>query len=100
VHLNSTYLYYDMSAQRQRPAGYSTTVPRPAYRTMRHLHALTCGAWSGDVARLHIRYVALHGAFYELLFPRCRTRAEATLRRHGFRRLAVDGAVAVWQAGP
>jgi hypothetical protein len=100
VHLNSTYLYYDMAAQRQRPAGYSTTAPRPAYGTMRHLHALTCGAWSADVARLKIRYVALHGAFYDLLLPRCRALAEATLRRHGFRRFAADGAVTVWKAGP
>jgi hypothetical protein len=48
------------------------------------------------MARLHIRYVAVHGAFYEEFFPRCRTRAEATLRRHGFRRLTTGGAVTVW----
>jgi hypothetical protein len=51
------------------------------------------------VARLRIRYVAVHGAFYDEFFPRCRARAEAALRRHGFRRLAVDGAVTVWSSG-
>lgn len=100
VHLNSTYLYYAMTAQRERPAGYSTTAPRPAYRTMRTLHALTCGTWSGDVTRLRIRYIAIHGAFYGRLFPRCRSRAEAMLRRHGFHRLAADGTLTVWAAGP
>jgi hypothetical protein len=52
------------------------------------------------MARLRIRYVAIHGAFYEKFFPRCRTRAEATLRQHGFRRLAADGAVTVWSSRP
>jgi hypothetical protein len=89
-----------MAAQHERPAGYSTTVPRPAYRTVRRLQVLTCGTWSGDVARLRIRYIAIHGAFYEQFFPRCRTRAEAMLRQHGFRPLAADGAVTVWAAGP
>ncbi len=99
VQLNSTYLYYGMTAQRQRPAGYSTTVPRPAFRTARRLRPLNCGTWSRDVSRLGIRYVAVHRGFYERLFPRCRPRAERALRRHGFVRLATGGAVTVW-AGP
>jgi hypothetical protein len=99
VHLNSTYLYYDMAAQRQRPAGYSTTVSRPAFRTVRRLRGLNCGTWSRDVARLDIRYVAVHGAFYEQFLRRCRARAEAALRQHGFRRLVADGKVTVWVAG-
>jgi hypothetical protein len=99
VHLNSTYLYYDMAAQRQRPAGYSTTAPRPAFRTVRRLRVLTCGTWSRDVARLGIRYIAIHEAFYELLFPRCLDRAQAMLRRHGFR-LASGGKVTVWAVRP
>ncbi len=100
VQLNSTYLYYDMTAQRQRPAGYSTTVPRPAFATARRLRALNCGTWSRDVARLGIRYLAIHGGFYERYFPRCLDRAHATLRMHGFRPLAADGQVTVWTGGP
>jgi len=100
VQLNSTYLYYDMAAPRQHPGGYSTTVSRPAFRTARRLRVLTCGTWSPDMTRLGIRHVAIHRGFYERFFPRCRRRAEATLRRHGFRRLAADGPVAVWTGGP
>jgi hypothetical protein len=85
-----------MAAQRQRPAGYSTTVPRPAFRTARRLRVLTCGTWSRDVSRLGIRYVAIHDEFYERFFPNCRGRAVATLRAHGFRRFAADGKVTVW----
>src|SRR6266511_3155609 len=100
VQLNSTYLYYDMAAPRQHPGGYSTTVSRPAFRTARRLRVLTCGTWSPDMTRLGIRHVAIHRGFYERFFPRCRRRAEATLRRHGFRRLTADGPVAVWSGGP
>jgi hypothetical protein len=100
VHLNSTYLYYDMSAQRERPSGYSTTVPRPAFRTARSLRVLTCGIWSRDVSRLGIRYVAVHQAFYATFFPRCLDHAETTLAGQGFRRLATGGEVTVWALGP
>jgi hypothetical protein len=96
VQLNSTYLYYDMAAQRQRPAGYSTTVPRPAFRAARRLSSLNCGTWSQDVSRLDIRYVAIHDGFYEKFFPRCRRRALATLRAHELRPFAADGKVTVW----
>jgi hypothetical protein len=100
VQLNSTYLYYDMSAQRERPAGYSTTVPRPAFRTARSLRPLTCGTWSRNVARLGIRYVAVHDGLYESYYPRCLARAQAALRGHGFRRLARDNQVQVWTNRP
>jgi len=99
VQLNSTYLYYDMAAQRQRPAGYSTTVPRPAFGTARRLRSLTCGTWSGDLSGLGVRYIAIHEGFYERFFPNCRSRAVATLRAHRFRRFAADGNVTVW-VGP
>jgi hypothetical protein len=100
VQLNSTYLYYDMAAQRQHPSGYSTTVPRPAFATARRLRALSCGTWSRDVAQLGIRYVAIHGGFYGRYLPRCLDRAQATLRKHGFRPLAADGLVTVWTGSP
>jgi hypothetical protein len=90
----STYLYYDMAAQRERPGGYSTTAPRVADRTARRLRHLNCGGWSPDVARLKIRYVAIHGALYE--FTRCRRRAEASLRAHGFSPFAQHGEIVMW----
>ena len=100
MQLNSTYLYYDMAAQRQRPAGYSTTVPRPAFRTARRLRPITCGTWSRDVARLGIRYVAVHDGFYARYYPHCLARAQAALRGNGFRPLARDGQVQVWTKRP
>jgi hypothetical protein len=100
VQQNSTYLYYDMAAQRQRPSGYSTTVPRPGFRTARRLRPLTCGTWSRDVARLRIRYVAVHDGFYERYYPRCLARAQAALRGHGFRLLVREGQVKVWTNRP
>jgi hypothetical protein len=100
VQLNSTYLYYDMVAQRQRPAGYSTLVRRPAFRTARRLRPLTCGTWSRDVARLGVRYIAVHDGFYARYYPRCVDKARAALRSHGFRPLAADGAVTMWIGKP
>ena len=62
----SVYLYYDMQAQLQRPAGYSTTAPATADRVARELERLNCGDWSGvDLGALGIRSVALHRTLYE-----------------------------------
>jgi hypothetical protein len=100
VSLNSTYLYYDLAAQRERPLGYSTLVPRPAFRTARQLRTLNCGTWSRDVSRLRVRHVVVHGPLYARFLPRCRPKAEAALRAHGFRRVAADGDVVLWSARP
>jgi hypothetical protein len=90
----SAYLYYDMTAHRQRPGGYSTTVPRIADTTARRLRKLNCGGWSPDVERLGIRAITQHGGYYET--SGCRRRAAEALRRHGFRRLASDGEIVAW----
>jgi hypothetical protein len=100
VNLNSTYLYYDLGAQRERPLGYSTLVPRPAFRTARRLRALNCGTWSRDVSRLGVRHFVVHGPLYAKFLPRCRTRAETTLREHGFRRVRDDGGLVLFSARP
>ena len=100
VQLGSTYLYYDMAAQRQRPAGYSTLVPRPAFRATRRLQPLTCGSWSPDLDRLDVRYVAIHGGFYKRYFPRCLARARRALTEHGFRPLAASADVTIWAVKP
>ena len=100
VNLNSTYLYYDMAGQREHPTGYSTLAPRPAFRTTRRLQKLNCGTWSGDVSRLGIRHVVVHGSLYAQFLPRCLPKAEAMLRAHGFRRGATGGAVVLWSQRP
>jgi hypothetical protein len=68
VHYGSAYLWYDTSAQRQRPGGYSTTAPRPAKTVADRLQRLNCGDWSGDIAgeleRLGVGSIALHRGLY------------------------------------
>ncbi len=90
----SAYLYYDMTARRQRPAGYSTTVPRIADTTARRLRKLNCGGWSTDVERLGIRVITQHGGYYDT--GGCLLRAARTLRRHGFGLRASDGKIVAW----
>ncbi|MHB8642052.1 MAG: hypothetical protein ACYDA3_04120 [Gaiellaceae bacterium] len=97
VALNSTYLYYDMTARRQRPTGYSTTVPSQADTVARQLRQITCGDWPRKLVRqLGIRFVAVHAGFYDAYFPRCEQFLLGGLRGQGFRPLAADGKVSIW----
>jgi hypothetical protein len=68
VHYGSVYLWYDTAAQRQRPAGYSTTAPKAAKPVADRLQRLNCGDWSGGMAaeldRLGVRSIALHRGLY------------------------------------
>jgi hypothetical protein len=91
---NSAYLYYDMTAQRERPTGYSTTAPKAADSAARRLRHLNCGQWPSDIRRYDIRYVAVHRNLFR--YPYCPGRAERALRRHGFRPIAHDGDVTMW----
>ena len=100
VQLNSTYLYYDLAAQRERPLGYSTLVPRPAFRTARRLRVLNCGTWTRDVSRLGVQHIVVHGPLYAKFLPRCRKKAETMLREHGFRLVTADGGLVVFSARP
>jgi hypothetical protein len=68
VHYGSVYLWYDTSAQRERPGGYSTTAPKTAKGTADQLHRLNCGDWSentaGRLARLTVGAITLHRGLY------------------------------------
>jgi hypothetical protein len=68
VHYGSVYLWYDTAAQRQRPAGYSTTAPKQAKALADRLQRLNCGDWSGGMSaeldRLGVRSIALHRGLY------------------------------------
>jgi hypothetical protein len=97
VHLNSTYLYYDMQARRERPTGYSTTAPALADATARMLQPISCGRWpAATLKTLGISYIAVHLGFYDAFQPRCTPHVLAGLRAHGFRELARDGDVTVY----
>jgi hypothetical protein len=99
VHLGSVYLWYDQVARRERPGGYSTIAPRRAAALSLRLSELNCGDWRrGDDAllrRLGVRYVAFHRG----LAGDTGWFAWRELRRHGFGRLARDGAITTLERG-
>lgn len=98
-HFNSTYLYDDMVARREHPLGYSTTAPAEADATARKLRALNCGGWTQSlVDELGIRYVTVHGGYYERFLKRCERPVVDGLQKRGWKPLAADGRVTVWLA--
>jgi hypothetical protein len=68
VHYGSVYLWYDQKAQRERPAGYSTTAPRAAKRLTQRLERLNCGDWSDGTAalldRLGVSVITVHNGLF------------------------------------
>jgi hypothetical protein len=69
IHYGSVYDYYQLQAPRERPGGYSTLVPRPAYDFYFLHNRISCGVWlPGDeetLAELGIRNVTYHVGMYE-----------------------------------
>ena len=100
IHYGSVYLGYARQSPRERPEGYSTTAPPAADHLARQLRGLSCGR--GTVPReLGIRFVVVHRGLYEqsdFFAAGCADRAEAALRRAGWRLLARDGVVSSWQS--
>jgi hypothetical protein len=102
-HFGSPYLYYLTQAPRERPGGYSTVAPREAEDLARRLSRLNCGYWNRGgarlVARLGVRYVAVHDGVYEdsPVVPDCRRAGSRGLRAHGFRRVAADGEITLFE---
>ena len=104
-HYGSVYLYYARQAPRERPGGYSSTAPQAADRTARSLVPLNCGGWTPGIgrrlARLGVRYVAVHeGLYADPAVPDCAGRARRMLVRRGFRPVAADGPIALFEAPP
>jgi hypothetical protein len=98
LHYGSVYLGYARQSPRERPQGYSTTAPPAADRLARELRGLSCGR--GEIpAGLGIRFVAVHRGLYGqsgFFEAGCADRAEAMLRREGWRLLARDGPIATY----
>ena len=97
MHFGSVYLAYAMQSPRERPQGYSTVGPTEADRLARLLRPLSCGR--GEIPAA-IDFVAIHRGLYRqsrYFGPGCAGRAEAALRRGGWRLLERDGPVAVYR---
>jgi hypothetical protein len=64
---------------------------------------LNCGYWDGgrarQLARLGVRYVAVHDGLYanSPVVPDCRAAGRRGLRAHGFRQVAADGAITLFE---
>jgi hypothetical protein len=98
IHFGSAYLGYARQSPRERPQGYSTVAPRAASRLARELRGLSCGRGAVPPG-LGIRYVAVHRGLYAqsgFFDASCPERAEAALRRAGWRLLARDGPIATY----
>ena len=104
VHYGSTYLWYDTSALRQRPGGYSTTAPKIAKSTAQRLERLNCGDWSGDTGavlrRLGVTWIAFHRGLFvnNTAVPDTTYFAWRGLVRHGWSAREASGVV--WLAAP
>jgi hypothetical protein len=99
VHFGSAYLGYARQSPRERPQGYSTLARPSADRLARALRGLSCGRGSVP-PELGIRYVALHRGLYAqsgFFGTSCPQRAEAALRRAGWRLVARDGPVSSFE---
>jgi hypothetical protein len=100
IHFGSVYLGYARQSPSERPQGYSTTAPPAADRLARELRGLSCGR--GTVPpELGVGFVAVHRGLYRqsgFFGTGCATRAEAALRRSGWRLLARDGVISTWRA--
>jgi hypothetical protein len=99
IHFGSVAMAYARQSPRERPLGYSTTAPPAADRLARQLRPLSCG--QGTIPTdLGIRYVVVHRGLYQqsgFFAAGCAARAEAALRREGWRLLARDGAISSWE---
>jgi hypothetical protein len=107
VHLGSVYYLYEMRVRRERPGGYSTLAPPRADEVARALQPLNTGDWSRDRAtvlrRLGVRFVAVHEGVYDQgrqLTVADARRARRALVAHGWRLVARDGAISVYEGPP
>jgi hypothetical protein len=103
VHYGSVYLWYDMTAERERPGGYSTTAPKSAKAIADRLERLNCGDWSDDTAgllrRLGVGSITLHRGLYENnhAVPDTSWFARRGLLGHGWVVRRIGGPVSVFE---
>jgi hypothetical protein len=100
IHFGSVAMAYARQSPRQRPLGYSTTAPPAADRLARELRPLSCGRGTiPNRPRIPVQSSCIRGLYEQSGFfaVGCAARAEAALRRGGWRLLARDGAISSWE---
>jgi hypothetical protein len=102
INYGGVYLYYDMQARRERPAGYSSVEPRAAYDLSSSLLAMNCGRLdSSHLEKLHqlgVRYVVVHRALFAYRAIESAPCTPPPARRvESFPRLARDGPVSIYE---
>lgn len=98
THYGSVYLASAMDSPRERPQGYSTVGPPEADRLARRLRPLSCGRGGLPSG---VRFIAVHHGLYaqsRYFGAGCAAAAERLLVERGWRLLARDGAVAVYES--
>jgi hypothetical protein len=97
IHYGSVYLYYELQAPRERPAGYSTLAPYPPYAFFWSLNRMNCGViLPADLARLRglgIAELLFHAGVYAQSKRPGAWFAWQTLQEAGYRAEARGGRV-------
>jgi hypothetical protein len=103
VHYGSVYDYYQLQAPRERPGGYSTLVPQPAFDFYFLRNRISCGVWlPGDEEELDalgIRFVTFHEGVYAQAEVPGAWFGWQELVAHGYAPLARGGAVTLLGRG-
>jgi hypothetical protein len=103
VHYGSVYDHYQLQALRERPGGYSTLAPQPAFDYFFRLNRLSCGVWlPGDEQTLladGIEYVTFHRGMYAQGEVPGAWFGWRELAGHGFAPEASGGVVTLFRRG-
>lgn len=103
VHYGSAYDYYQLQARRERPGGYSTLAPQPAFDFFFLRNRLSCGVWlPGDERALElngINLVTFHRGMYAQGQVPGAWFGWQGLVEHGFRPATTGGEVTLFTRG-
>ena len=103
IHYGSVYDAYQLQAPRERPGGYSTLVPQPAFDFFFQRNRLSCGIWlPGDeeiLGELGVEHVAFHLGLYRQGGVPGAWFGWRALADHGFEPIARGGEVTLFGRG-
>jgi hypothetical protein len=103
IHYGSVYDAFQLQAPRERPGGYSTLVPQPAFDFFFQRNRLSCGIWlPGDeeiLDELGVEHVAFHLGLYRQGGVPGAWFGWRALADHGFEPIARGGEVTLFGRG-